>query len=416
MARFWWILLGTFWLLMVGLALWVVRASRASARTRAPPAGRRARETRPAARRDDPADAADLGLHISLFDVALVILGLSMTFWARRFAPIFYIFGAPVLLTWAVLLLRPLPRMVRVYGRVALAVGAGIAAIVVGVVTWTRAHQRLITEFEQQPQFNLLERVTRYHATSHDAILFLKNNNLKVNIVTEWTQAGPVMFYAPNAKVFMDGRAQQVYDEEHYTKYAHLLVSPDTPAPYRLHILDESGTDAVLLRRLPRLLPLWQLLEQSSEWVLALMGMSDGLFLRRGSPGLEQLGERLRRGEEWRPLTPVALASRGLVWQALEPPEPEQAVRCWEAALEQNWLVGSMVFVPLTETLLELGRVEEARQLVQEHYQRIQRVGQRLTEPTRRGLLQKLGLCWAEIEAAAQAASQPGAPDGAEGN
>ena len=298
MARFWTILRATFGVLAGGVALWVVTRTVGRAKRREPPAAPRAKKRSPAARGGGRHASASSELHISLFDLAVVIIGLSMTFWARRFAPIYYIFGAPVFLTWLVLLMRPLPGAVRQYASYGLTIAAAIAAIFVARDTWSRAHRVLITEFEHQPQFNLLERVTKYDGTPHNAILVLKNNNLNLNVVTEWTQAGPVMFHAPNAKVFMDGRAQQVYDEEHYNKYAHLVISPDTPAPYRMHILDESETDAVLLRRTRRAVGLWSLVEQSPNWVPALLSVSDGLFLRRGSRGLEQLGELLRRGAE----------------------------------------------------------------------------------------------------------------------
>jgi hypothetical protein len=407
MARFWRILLSTFGLLVAGLVLWVARLSMGGSKGREPPAGRRAQGRRPGAARDAKPPSRGPALHISLFDVALVILGLSMTFWARRFAPIFYIFAAPVLLTWVVLLLRPLPRTLRLYGQCGLALAAAISAIFVARYTWRQAHLVLVEKFKQRPELNLLERVTQYSITTQQALLFVRNNELNVNVVTEWTQAGPVMFYAPNAKVFMDGRAQQVYDEEHYNRYAHLLVSPDTPAAYRIKILDDSGTDAVLLRRLSRAIPLWRMLEQSPGWVLVLLGTTDGLFLRRGSPALEQLGERLRRGEEWRPMTALAMASRGSTWRALNRPNREQALRCWRAVLEQNVLVGALVFAPLTETLLELGRAEEAGQLIQQYYQRVQRLGPRVPEKTKRDLLRKLGDCWAEIESATPRPAEP---------
>jgi hypothetical protein len=403
MARFWRILPATLGLLAAGVVVRALTYVAGRARGRASPPAARRKKWRPVPWGDDTRDATGPDLHISLFDVAVVLIGLAMTFWARRFAPIFYIFGAPVFLTWLVLLLRPLPAAWRRYLQYGAMIGAGVCAYFVADDTWDRYRKEVIEPYEHRPEFNLLERVTKYDATPHDAILFLKENKLNVNIVTEWTQAGPVMFYAPNARVFMDGRAQQVYDEEHYTKYAHLLVSPDTPAPYRMHILDESDSNAVLLRQTPRVAPLWQALAQSPQWVPALLGPSEALFLRRGSRGLEQLGELLRRGEEWRPKTALAMAARGFVWRALETPGPEEAILCWKAALEQNMLTGSLVFEPLTNTLVELGRPAEARELIREYYERVKQAGRRLSDATRRDLLQKLGQCWAEIDSAAPA-------------
>jgi len=401
MARFWKILPATLGLLAAGAVVRAFTHAARRARQRAsPPAAPRKKERR-AARGHDTRDATGPDLYISLFDVAVVIIGLSMTFWARRFAPIYFIFAAPVFLTWIVLLLRPLPASWRRYLQYCAMIGAGVLAYFVADGTRDRYRKEVVQLFEHRPEFNLLERVTRYDATPHDTILFLKENKLNVNVVTEWTQAGPVMFYAPNAKVFMDGRAQQVYDEEHYNKYAYLLVSPDTPAPYRMHILNESDSNAVLLRQVPRVAALWQALAQSPQWVTAMLGPSEGLFLRRGSRGLEQLGELLRRGEEWRPKTALAMAARGFVWRALDSPGSEEAILCWKAALEQNMLTGSLVFKPLTDTLLELSRVEEARALIGGYYQRVTQAGRRLSDATRRDLLQKLGECWAEIESAA---------------
>ena len=408
MARFWKILPATLGLLAAGAVVWALSRAAGRARDRRLPPAARRKKGLPAARGDDTRDSTGPDLHISLFDVAVVIIGLSMTFWARRFAPIYFIFAAPVFLTWIVLLLRPLPASWRRYLQYCAMIAAGVFAYFVVDGTRDRYRNEVVQRFEHRPEFNLLERVTRYDATPHDAILFLKENKLNVNVVTEWTQAGPVMFYAPNAKVFMDGRAQQVYDEEHYNKYAHLLVSPDTPAPYRMHILDESDSNAVLLRQVQRVAALWQTLAQSPRWAPVLLGPTDGLFLRRGSQGLEQLGELLRRGEEWRPKTALAMAARGFVWEALDSPGLEEALLCWKAALEQNMLTGSLVFKPLTSTLLELGRADEARELIRGYYQRVTQAGRRLSDATRRDLLQKLGECWAEIQSAAPA-SRPSA-------
>jgi hypothetical protein len=203
----------------------------------------------------------------------------------------------------------------------------------------------------------------------------------------------------PNAKVFMDGRAQQVYDEEHYRKYAALLVQAEVPRHYVQRLLDEHGTDAVLLRRTSRVQNLWTTLEQSNQWVLVLVSMQNGLFLRKGSRPLEQLGELLRRNEEQRPTYPGAIASRGFVWKAITPPDPEQALACWYDALRRSATTGFLVFRPITETLLELGRVEEARKFVEDWYAALNRPAPGLADETRRNLLNELKACWDLIKA-----------------
>jgi len=351
------------------------------------------------------------GLHTSLFDVALIIIGICMTFWARRFAPIFYIFAFPVFLVWFVNLTRMLPGIVRRYGKYAVCIAAGIGAYYVINGNWNKTKHNLIDVFEQKPQFNLLERVTRYDMTPHDTILFLRKNELDVNIVTEWTQAGPVMFHAPRAKVFMDGRAQQVYDEEHYIAYSQLLIWANTPPQTRIALLDEHGADAILLRRMKTVASFRSTLDQSDEWIPVLISFRDTLYLLKDSPGFRRLGKLLREGQEWRPKTATALAARGFVWAALEPPETEAAIDCWSRALRQDITSGIFVFRSLTEKLLETGRDEEARQMVEGYYRVLNKAAASMPENMRGALLNELSECWRLVGAARRdSASKQGNP------
>ena len=245
---------------------------------------------------------------------------------------------------------------------------------------------------------------------AHEEILFLKDNALDVNLLVEWPLAGLVMLHAPNAKVFIDGRAQQVYDETLYRKYHLLLVAEDTPPELMLRILDEHDTDAVLLRRWKPVRNLRLTLDQSGDWVPALLDADCELFLRKGSRGLVQLGWLLRRGQEWRPDSPLARASRGFVWEATTPPDLEQAVACWQSAVRRDVTVGSRCFRRLTRALLQLGREQEARQLVDSYHQALSQPFTRLPGDLRGELLQTLAACRRDIDAA----NSPGQPDHAD--
>jgi hypothetical protein len=198
----------------------------------------------------------------------------------------------------------------------------------------------------------------------------------------------------------MDGRAQQVYNETQYRRYCVLLVARDTPRELMMRILDQHDTDAVLLRRTSKTGNLWSAIEQSPRWVPVLLSPRDGLFLRRPSRGLTQLGELLRRGEEWRPHALGALVTRGFVWQAIVPPDLEQAIACWEAALREDVTIGSLCFRPFTAALLELGREQEARRFVDQYYQRLNQPFSRVPSELRPQLLNTLAACRADIEAA----------------
>ncbi len=363
--------------------------------------------TRGEAPRDRSADA-EPPLHTSLFDAAVVVIGLAMTFWARRFAPIYFVFGAPVFLVWFLRLTRTIPAQWQRMARLGVSIGCLGFTAVVAHETITKARKELIEAFRPRPNFGLLERVTRYDATPHTAIEFIKRNALPVRVLTEWTQAGPVMFHAPTAQVYMDGRAQQVYDEDHYLKYQALLGNPRTPKQRLLQLLDEYDTNAVLLRRWGPAQNLGVVLEQSRDWIPALFGARYGLFLRRGSEPFNRLCELMRSGQAWWPDDPAALATQGLLWQAMNPPQLDKAVQCWRQAIRRNVRTGRIAFRPLTQALIMLGRQAEARSLIQGYYQVLKRPVRGMSDRERKGLLNILSNCWRDIQEAVD--NKPGGP------
>jgi hypothetical protein len=346
-------------------------------------------------------DARNGPTRVTLLDISLLVLGLAMTLWARRFAPVFLILGAPIVLTAVVLLLRA----VRASWQRGLAVGvsvlAGLCGIGVAAVTASKARAALVEAYAHHRDFNLLERVTCYDLVPHDALIFIDRNGLHINLLAEWSIAGAVMLRAPTAKVFIDGRAQQVYDEAHYRQYHALFVARNTPRQIMFRILDESGTDGVLLRLWERGANLRAALEQSSEWVPVFLDPDYRLFLRVGSDGLEHLGDRLRRGEAWWPDSPAGLAGQAFVWRSTTPPDLGQAVSTWDRALRKTPALGLICFRPLIRTLLELGRDGEARRRVDAYAMLLNHPLVGLTEERRRELLAELEACRAEIDAAA---------------
>lgn len=329
----------------------------------------------------------------SPLDLVIVALGLALTIWARRFAPLCLILAGPIAVCWIARQLDRLRPAARPPARRVVMAAAGLGGLVLGYHSATTAYTELVTQFADHPDYNLLQRTVRYDLTPHDAIVFLRNNELHVNLLVEWSQAGVVMLEAPTARVFIDGRAQQVYDESHYAQYHLLLVAPDTPHPLLLRLLDRSQTDAVLLRRWERPKNLGLALEQSSAWIPVLLDSDYTLFLRRGSRGLAELGERLRRGEEWRPNTPAALATRGLVWEALEPPNLLNALDCWRRAVRQNPTVGRLCFPHMTRVLLALGRGQEAERLISDYEQLLEQPFTGLPPRVRQDLLATLAGC-----------------------
>jgi len=386
MERFWWILgccggglLGA-WLLGAILALRV---------------GRRG----PEERRTD--------LSTSLFEIALAVLGLSMTLWARRFAPMLYIFAAPAFVGWLMLLTRPAGGRVRERLRFGLMAAALVGGIVTAGITVTRVQRGLVERFRDLPHYDLLWRVTRFDTTPTAAFNYLRDNGLRANLLTEWTLGGIAMFYLPDVRVYIDGRSQQVYSEEHYVKYNTLLNSR-VRRQERLKLIDEVGTDAVLLRNQPHLKPLWELLWTTPGWVMALHAQSYEdqpepaepgfvLFVREDSPVLRQIGARVRRGEEQRPDTPEALGALGAILVATDPPERERAVECWHEAVERRLLLGELWWPHMVQALVDLGRGEDARVYLYRQRQRVS-AARELDGNLRRILLNVLDGCRNSLE------------------
>ena len=338
---------------------------------------------------------------VTLFDIAMLAIGLAMALWARRFAPIFLILAAPTALVGVVLLLPRLRASWRRRLGVSVTVAAGLCGIGVASQTASRVRADLVEPYRDHPDFNLLERATCYDIIPHDAFIFIERNKLHLNLLAEWSLAGAVMLHAPSATVFVDGRAQQVYDETHYRQYHALFVASNTPRQAMFRILDASSTDGVLLRLWERGANLLTALERSTDWVPVFLGPEYRLFLRKGSGGLERLGEMSRRGQAWWPDTSAGLAGRGFVWRSATPPDLEQAVSSWDLALRKTPGLGSMCFRPLTAALLELGRAGEARRRVETWTRHLDHPFTNSSEEKRRALLDVIDACRRDVEDAA---------------
>lgn len=354
--RFWYILIGACILLVFAFCTWALL------RVRSPQSG---------APREGVAP-----IHVGLYDIAAIMIGLTMTLWARRFAPMFLIFAAPAVLTTVVLAMRGIDPALRAWSRVALMGLAAAAAVGVAWETTTKALDELGSPTHDIPGATLLQRVTRYDATPHPAIMFLANNEIRCNLLTEWTQGGPVMFFAPVAKVFMDGRSQQVYSEDHYRRYIMLFNVAGQAAPEQVraffhHVADDSGTNAVLLRRTPVLRPLWEAVEKSPEWSVVLFAPSWSLFFRVDSEPYARIRELAAEDRLWLPDMAEALVSRGNLLMSLTPPRVEEAMRSWMEAVKAEPRVGPLCYPLIARTARRLGRTEPIRVYFEAELRRI---------------------------------------------
>jgi len=342
------------------------------------------------------AGAAVVPVGLSAFDVLSVAIGLMLALFARRFAPMFYILGAPVVTLWLLRCHAGLPRQGQSALRYVSLAAAWVLAVVLGVHTYQTVERELVTRFKGKPQMGLLERVTRYDATPHKAILYLRNNDLRANVLAEWTQAGPVMFFAPGCRVFMDGRAQQVYDVDHYMRYQMLLSRRPTAPNVIRRLLRESNTEVVLIRRVRSGVgkSLWTALEgKQSEWIAAVRGPGWAIFIRLDSPAFRKICRRLQDGTEWRPDDTLALYTRGVLWRMCHPPDYGRMVADLREATQRNLSLGLVAWPQITQGYLRLGQLAQAQHYLQSQAARLQQNNPNLTDAERTRLAEVLQRC-----------------------
>ncbi|MBN2445877.1 MAG: hypothetical protein JXO22_04085, partial [Phycisphaerae bacterium] len=297
----------------------------------------------------DPTRASSQ-LFIHLFDLAAVALGIFMVLFARRFAPIFYILAAPALVVWLMCLWRELAGAVRPIGQ-----ALALAAVYIGIVltahsAWARADEQLVKSLKSYPgEWNLLDRVIVSYRNPYHTAKFLRENNLTPNVMAEWTAAAELAFEAPGVRVFIDGRAQQVYTEKLYNTYRRLMSAPPGAKYERetSQILLDYGTEAVVLRLTRNASRLRATLDKSPDWVMVFGAPSEVMYAAHGSEFLDELARRERAGDLIWPDYALTNMARGLLLTQTSPPDVPSAIRFWQQAVQKDVRLGIELYLPI---------------------------------------------------------------------
>ncbi len=311
-------------------------------------------------------------LQALLMDALAVVIGLHMAFFARRFAPILYILATPALVVWIQRICGRLSGGLRVRVRDVLVAASWPAALATAGLTWRQGYADLVEPFRGRSGFDLLARVTRLDGSSREVFDFLERNGLRVKLLTEWTQAGVVMFHVPTAQVFMDGRAQQVYSEEHYELYSDIWWHGPAEGPQALAQLTGLGTDTVLLRVHQHQI-MRRTLEQSGRWLPVLSGEGGWqLYMRDDSEPLRVVIQREGTGRLWWPESARGRFSRGRLLLVLSPLNVDRALEHLKAACELEPQMGLEAYPIITTALVRAQRREQAEEYLLREAQRIQ--------------------------------------------
>lgn len=326
---------------------------------------------------------------IWLFDLAAVSVGLFMVLGARRFAPLFYILATPAYVTLLVLLARGFREELRFWIRVAAPVLAFGGAAAVASLAALNFQKELVAPYKNQPEWNIFERTVVAENLPNDAFHWINENQLPLRVLTEWTAGGAAMFFAPTVRVFIDGRAQQVYSEDLYIQYQQLRSS-DTSRPQVLGYLDQYGADSVLLPNATGYIGLIRLLDQSPKWSRVFYNLRFVLFVRIDSDVMRELKQRERAGTlKW---DDSIYSLMGQAWLRLQmdPPDYDGAIPRLLTAVRAAPVFGGTLYQQLMTAYRGSGRCEEGLQVLREEAIRMSKPIEGVDERTRLNVLEAL--------------------------
>jgi hypothetical protein len=357
--------------------------------------------------REPASERAPLALHALLFDVSSVAIGLGMAMFARRFAPVFYILAAPALASWILRVARPLSDRLRHYAREILLAAAWVGAAGVGAHAGVLAYTDLVTNVTPDGPYNLLDRVTNNDHSPLAAVEFLRRNQLTPNVMTEWKVAAAIMFYVPGARVFIDGRAQQVYDEKQYTAYLGLLSIPANQGAVASQVLDRCGTDLILLPKWDVTFRLMQALQEQPQWRPVMEEPIAVIWVREGSKLMTELLERERAGTLWWPDRAESQWRHGLFMVDADPSNVVRALPLWQAAVARQPSLGRRAYAVIVGALLQEGRADEAAAYLRQERAKLTTLQPKLRPDLHAALVKEIQQCEALLPGTAPGGVPP---------
>ncbi len=325
---------------------------------------------------------------LTAFDVLAIGIGLILTFFARRFAPVFLLFAAPGVTAWVILVVRQVPEVAR---RAPYVVSAACLIMLIPAGMEARgAIERINSFYPEDAEVGLLEKVTRFDATPNGLLDYLAKNEIAANLMTEWTQAGMVMFFAPQSRVYMDGRAQQVYDVDHYQRYTKVVMGNRTTPEAIYAELDRTRTNMVMLRY-GHGRALEAAIQRNSNWIPLMAGAKGVLMIRRDDPLIQEIRARADRGEEWRPNTASAQMGLGFLYRFSDPPDPARAMSEWVSAVQRDMTTGRVLYRYIVGELAGAGAYGQAANFIRREQNRLRQ--SQYSQKTKDFLANQLRIC-----------------------
>lgn len=234
------------------------------------------------------------------FDVthtSLVVVTAFMALTSRRFVPLFALVSAPFLATNVAVVAGRLfgragadskPVAHRgVWATAAVALGGLVAVSVLAV---SHGRQTFASGF--------FDGMIHTRFFPRDGVEFLRSNPIPGRLFNFYNWGGYLMYWMPERKVFIDGRAHTVYPGSMFIEYADVYAGK----PNRLSILDRFGVDLVLVPAEKEIALGFRL---TAGWTRVYDDSTAAIFLRERE-ATEPWLDRFRKNELVTPETPAA--------------------------------------------------------------------------------------------------------------
>lgn len=309
---------------------------------------------------------------VTLFDGVLFAVGLYFALQSRRFAALFFVLSTPVAAHWLCAMAAQVEYLVQRLGQPVLALAAGGCGVVLTAFAGMWAWRDLVDVYRTKPQYNLLERYIMYDETNPvESIKFLGQLDQPFNVFAQWTVSGVLFGRIPNARVFMDGRAQQVYSEQHYVTFNAFFFDPNPKRDWALRMLDDTETEFVALRPTGDAQAILTALLADQNWIPIIVVQREVLMVRRGTPAARRLTELSRENKiVWPPGAHALMAQAELAIQDT-PPDVDRAIALLQRAAEVDLNDGPKAYGALTRLWLRSSRQREGLAYYEAERQRV---------------------------------------------
>jgi hypothetical protein len=253
----------------------------------------------------------------TVFDLALAAVGVGMTFRARRFAPLTIIVCAPLVAVQVQWLMGLLARAHRVLPALATIALAAALAVPLGlhVETLRRLYDPRNPNF---PAESFFDRMHMRWVQPLGAAEFLAANHVTGRVFHEWEWEGYLHWKCPGLKLFVGGRAHQVYDPATDELATRILTDPRTHRVDPTAELVAVGVHLVTVPIDPRYAPLmWHLTERpQATWACVYCGPREVVAADLLAPETAELARRAIAGELTYPDAATAALSKAMAMQA----------------------------------------------------------------------------------------------------